>query len=756
MATYSLPPIVNYSCPAFINEISLPFEYPINFQKTSANAAHVKMQCKIINNDTNEVKLIKLTDNLLLDLEKNLWRNSIAIPNTYKENNTDTNEKDTFPTIGVYKIQLRFYISDEDYSEWSTICYTKKILAPTIKILEFPVASTEYTMPYESPTFTGQYSSSDEQELQYRFRLYYAAKGETAIGDTGWLKHINGQPDIGSFPILLDDFTAYKIKYEIETINGYTNFVERNFLTAFYQIEDDIGLSLTAKNDYENGVINLHITGAEIFAGNLILRRASEKTNYTNWEDLVYLHVLNEQPNIKYNDFTVEHGIQYRYGIQVINKENGVEHRSNMIKSIDANTQKRFTMAQFEDIFLVSNGEQIKIKFNPKITNFKRNLLESKQDTIGNKYPYILKNGNSNYFSFSLGGLISYFADNVNSNFFRESTVATISTLDLINEKTTNLTDRNIYNERKYREKIEQFLTNGETKLFKSPTEGNMLIYLMQVSLTPNDTLNRMIYSFTSTAYEIGSITSVNDLIKHKVLNKGEWLTVEQMGTRQYPFGNNPQTNRNWIFSVDLSDSDIYNKIAERIENELIGVCVPYVEYINSITLEPSRGTMRIKINEIPVQIEKGNPYILNNIIDIKSIILEEMGTSDGRIEVSNGIAVVKYSSVQTFTLSAKISNNIEAVTNIGQLFNYSITEDTNLGLEVEEIYELRKFFSFTYLSIRAAAGNEFNLLVNNEKITVKSDRATIINEPITSCIALIGDKDKIFFYADFIYNGYK
>ena len=42
-----------------------------------------------------------------------------------------------------------------------------------------------------------------------------------------------------------------------------------------------------------------------------------------------------------------------------------------------------------------------------------------------------------------------------NSNLFRESTATAISVLDLINERTTNLTDRNIYNERQYRERIE-------------------------------------------------------------------------------------------------------------------------------------------------------------------------------------------------------------------------------------------------------------------------------------------------------------
>ena len=96
-------------------------------------------------------------------------------------------------------------------------------------------------------------------------------------------------------------------------------------------------------------------------------------------------------------DYCIECGTSYKYGIQFISEDG---YRSYLIKS-------NIKMADFEDIFLFSDGQQIKIKYNPTISSFKRNLLETKQDTIGSKYPYILKNAYANYFSFSLGGLIS-------------------------------------------------------------------------------------------------------------------------------------------------------------------------------------------------------------------------------------------------------------------------------------------------------------------------------------------------------------
>ena len=61
----------------------------------------------------------------------------------------------------------------------------------------------------------------------------------------------------------------------------------------------------------------------------------------------------------------------------------------------------------------------------------------------------------------------------------------------------------NIYLERKFRLELLDWLTNGKPKLFRSPTEGNYIVRLMNVSLTPNDTLGRMLYTFNCTAYEM-------------------------------------------------------------------------------------------------------------------------------------------------------------------------------------------------------------------------------------------------------------
>jgi hypothetical protein len=79
----------------------------------------------------------------------------------------------------------------------------------------------------------------------------------------------------------------------------------------------------------------------------------------------------------------------------------------------------------------------------------------------------------------------------------------------------TDLISENVYIERKVREKIESWLNDFTYKLYKSPTEGNIVIGLMNISLTPKQELGRMIYEFSATAYELAE----NNLDTLKSLN---------------------------------------------------------------------------------------------------------------------------------------------------------------------------------------------------------------------------------------------
>jgi len=62
-----------------------------------------------------------------------------------------------------------------------------------------------------------------------------------------------------------------------------------------------------------------------------------------------------------------------------------------------------------------------------------------------------------------------------------------------------------------------EWLNNGEAKIFRSPTEGNYIVRLMNVSLTPNDTLGRMLHTFQCTAYEIAEWSFKNLVNSHLI-----------------------------------------------------------------------------------------------------------------------------------------------------------------------------------------------------------------------------------------------
>jgi hypothetical protein len=68
----------------------------------------------------------------------------------------------------------------------------------------------------------------------------------------------------------------------------------------------------------------------------------------------------------------------------------------------------------------------------------------------------------------------------------------------------------NYRKERQFKLEALAWLTNGKPKLFRSAAEGNYIVRLMNVSLSPNDTLGRMLHTFNCTAYEIADCTFDN------------------------------------------------------------------------------------------------------------------------------------------------------------------------------------------------------------------------------------------------------
>jgi hypothetical protein len=199
----------------------------------------------------------------------------------------------------------------------------------------------------------------------------------------------------------------------------------------------------------------------------------------------------------------------------------------------------------FEDMFLSDGERQLKIRFNPKVTSFKNTLLESKMDTLGSKYPFFFRNGNVSYKEFPISGLISVRMD-PDGAFAKGIEITSKKRLntpskDIVVEDLPNyLTGNNIRKEREFKMEVLNWLINGKPKLFRSPTEGSYIVRLMNTSLSPNDTLGRMLHTFSCTAYEIDDFNFTN-------LRKYGMMVDEYVEMRDLLFKNiNLDTNEDY------------------------------------------------------------------------------------------------------------------------------------------------------------------------------------------------------------------
>ena len=459
----------------------------------------------------------------------------------------------------VYKIQLRLSARDYDgsigqaawlnnnasyFSEWSTVCIVKATgrIDYNIPLLSIDTRDENTTSSNETQTLytstlqlTGSfYREIDPSELihSYSFTLYNDR--DEIIEDSGYI-YANQYQNNDSFNYLmkteLQDGATYKLAFHFITINKYEGGFYRyddevddrfEFICAAYSLDIPPCVLLTAENDNEEvlkDITSIHLEeeegriGIKFYAaidegysGNLCIRRADSRDNFKTWTD-VYLYTC-KQESINlipiFYDYTVESGVWYKYGVQVIST-NGDRGQIVVVSNP--------ILRNFEYSFLLGeNNQQLKLMFDNNMNNFKYQIYDSNIDPIGSKYAKITRNANTYYRTFPLNGLISFWMDE-NKLFCNKKIVYKYSDIvDLYNNynKENNIVQYDYIYERDFRDKVLEFLQDGEPKLFKSPTEGNIILRLKDINCTPNQSLDRMIYSFTSNAYEIDDSTMDN------------------------------------------------------------------------------------------------------------------------------------------------------------------------------------------------------------------------------------------------------
>lgn len=543
----------------------------------------------------------------------------------------------------LYKIQMRFgttpkytsisnfatwkkeQIDKQTFSEWSTVMIIKAISAPTTYIknaeaVKQDIISTERTEATLTPLFTGACNIAEinkEAVDKFKFDLYNGKEVDTnnLIESSGWLQHNSNINSIDEFRFktVLKNNQNYTVTYQIITVNGYADSADPYvFLAsrAYYAELENVDLRIDDNNEFcrENGCLRVYLNAEVALSGAFVLTRSSEHSNYELWEDLQYFIFSKKElkDELIYEDFTVESGIKYKYAIQ---QENAAGLRTSPVYD-STNT---YHYIDFEHVYLYHNGVQLKLSFNNKMSTFKKTVLGSKQDTLGDKFPHILKNGYAYYAEFPVTGLISFQMDKDqtfftlgNDGFYYGGELVIprdkLREFDMIRGKCvpysetpetgvitdynhltidSNLTDNNIFIERKFREKVEEFLNNYDYKLFRSPTEGNIVVVLTNVSMQPNATVGRMIYEFSATAYEVMENTLEN-LDEFGIIDIGQFETLVS-DEIHLSFG---QITGIFTTRGRNQNVDIYSQIKKQEEISLTGGYKTRLEKVRSFWVE--------------------------------------------------------------------------------------------------------------------------------------------------------------------------
>ena len=392
-------------------------------------------------------------------------------------------------------------------SEWSTISIIKTLSPFDSYIQNFNkgVVNNINTTVYTFVGMTNLYNSNPKETIKSTRFVLFDFEGNQ-LEDSGAIIQPESQKlyNYHTFNKVLDPDTTYQVLFEVSTSSGYTQSQLYHFAVV---LEDrDITYSIELNENYygmsseeislTKTMVRLVVKDTAYSDENLkpntyLIRRASSKDNFETWIDLAELRcaIGTSELYATYNDIMVESGITYKYTVQPRMLNNS---RLVVSDSIEATPVYEHTW------LLGQNNACLSIGFNLNLSNFKTVIKEAKIETIGSQYPFFVRNGDIKYREFSLSGLICQNMDATNSLRIGE------------------YENRHIQ-ERMFRDSLHELLLDGRPKLFKSETEGLILVYLSNVSLTPNNVLGRMLYDFSMTATEIGRV-DVDNLSEAEII----------------------------------------------------------------------------------------------------------------------------------------------------------------------------------------------------------------------------------------------
>lgn len=472
----------------------------------------------------------------------------------------------------------------DNFSEWSTVCLIKAISTPVLTVSGLS-SETEIELPSTTLQVAGNLTFSEQGEdetlKQYQLQILDRTNGDKIIADSEVLySNVYSEPNQFNYTFKreLVNGNQYSLKIGYITRNLYRNEELFNF-TVVTKTEDNPLVNIQVQADEENGRNKIYLMSANgsenYFIGKFIISRSDYTTNFSVWEDIHEVElesgdwaatpnvltfgsgtqdyetvnqklkqdetlqdkeeflepryysnsksVMQHQENaqtLEYKylwcDNTPESGVYYKYRVQSVTDSGS--------RTLPAYSEPIVNV--FDAMFIIGEDRVLKIKYNANISSYKYVTMDSKTDTIGGQFPFIKRNGNVYYRQLPISGLLTFLTDNY--EVFTNRTLLLQGNANRLLYQNYN-DDNNITNynnfiyERLFREEAIKFLQDGKPKLLKTLTEGNILVRLMDINLSPEGGLNRYIYNFSATAYEQANST-IENISKFNIQSVGKTM----------------------------------------------------------------------------------------------------------------------------------------------------------------------------------------------------------------------------------------
>ena len=631
LSTLYPPQFSSTFAPAFVTTASPRIYFSISNYNSSNDIRRVHVS--IVNQSSNENVINNSTGILFKDLnyspEQGLYYVDISITeikSTIYSTELDSNGQ-VVTTIDettgwnynqLYKLQLRFDNNDtgvvnnsdyfvrylEHFSEWSQVLLLRPIIEPEIFVRPFETAAETVNVMAVNKgilhisgllQFGDGRTGETETQQSYIVQVLNSVTNEVLLESDRQYTGDNLDPNIIDYKMNLTGLdtqgtNVFKLKITSTTKNNYVTSKTYDFSISDYVTEDSFRPVLTLTEDNENGIVTLHIENVQTVFGTLYVRRSSSVSEFLDWETIREQAVAGPI-DLDIVDNTVGSGLWYRYYVQLENVAGGL-------------TRLYYSDKFFLDFYdaIISRGDrQINIKFNYNISSLKPVVNRQKIDTLGGRYPIFAENAIMNYKQFSISGLISTQEDEdglfltKREYFGKETENYTIYEENEYRDEYT-IENYNYFWERGFREELVKWLNDGEPKLYRSMTEGLMVIMLTDINLTPNKTLSRRLYDFTATVYEIADGNSLDNLNTLGIYNV---ITPESIAaggegpdpTPEYVVVEKPgQIYNEQISSIVSGKVDIIaNVISNRLQQKYGGILdskLPKDVYIKNVKIQ--------------------------------------------------------------------------------------------------------------------------------------------------------------------------